>query len=144
MSYGYIYVAQVAMGADYNQCLKAMKEAEAYNGPSLVICYAPCINHGIKMPFNQAEQKKAVEAAIGISSDLILLLLKKARIRSALIQRLRLLIILSSLTAKPVIRLSEEASPKKADKLFNIAAENAVQKYNDLLRTVEYYAPKKD
>ena len=62
MSYGYIYVAQVAMGADYNQCLKAMKEAEAYNGPSLVICYAPCINHGIKMPFNQAEQKKAVEA----------------------------------------------------------------------------------
>ena len=62
MSYGYIYVAQVAMGADYNQCLKAFKEAEAYNGPSIIIAYAPCINHGIKMPFNQAEQKKAVAA----------------------------------------------------------------------------------
>ncbi|MEG1448734.1 MAG: pyruvate:ferredoxin (flavodoxin) oxidoreductase, partial [Oscillospiraceae bacterium] len=48
MSYGYVYVAQVAMGADYNQCIKAISEAESYNGPSLVIAYAPCINHGIK------------------------------------------------------------------------------------------------
>ena len=62
MSYGYVYVAQIAMGADYNQCLKAIREAEAYKGPSLIIAYAPCINHGIKMPFNQAEQKKAVMA----------------------------------------------------------------------------------
>ena len=60
MSYGYVYVAQVAMGANAAQCLKAFQEAAAYNGPSLIICYAPCINHGIKMPFNQAEQKKAV------------------------------------------------------------------------------------
>ena len=62
MSYGYVYVAQVAMGANAAQCLKAFQEAAAYNGPSLIICYAPCINHGIKMPFNQAEQKKAVMA----------------------------------------------------------------------------------
>ena len=64
MSYGYIYVAQCAMGADYNQTIKAFVEAESYHGPSLVICYAPCINHGIKtgMATAQTEEKKAVEA----------------------------------------------------------------------------------
>lgn len=64
MSYDYVYVAQCAMGADNNQVLKAMVEAESYNGPSLVICYAPCINHGIKggMGIAQLEEKKAVEA----------------------------------------------------------------------------------
>lgn len=64
MSYGYVYVAQCAMGADNNQVLKAMVEAESYNGPSLVLCYAPCINHGIKggMGIAQLEEKKAVEA----------------------------------------------------------------------------------
>lgn len=64
MSYGYVYVAQCAMGADNNQVLKAIVEAESYNGPSLVICYAPCINHGIKggMGIAQLEEKKAVEA----------------------------------------------------------------------------------
>lgn len=64
MSYGYVYVAQVAMGADYNQCVKAFAEAESYHGPSLVIAYAPCINHGIKggMGISQTEEKKAVAA----------------------------------------------------------------------------------
>ncbi len=64
MSYGYVYVAQIAMGANYNQCIKAIKEAEAYHGPSIIIAYAPCINHGIKggMGNAQAEAKAAVEA----------------------------------------------------------------------------------
>ena len=64
MSYGYVYVAHVAMGADYNQTIKAITEAESYNGPSLIIAYAPCINHGIKggMGISQMEEKKAVEA----------------------------------------------------------------------------------
>ena len=62
MSYGYVYVAQVAMGADKNQVIKALTEAEAYHGPSLVICYATCINHGIDMSNGQLETKKAVEA----------------------------------------------------------------------------------
>ena len=64
MSYGYIYVAQVAMGADYAQCVKAIAEAEAYHGPSLIIGYAPCINHGIKagMSKAQTEIKNAVAA----------------------------------------------------------------------------------
>ena len=64
MSYGYVYVAQIAMGADRAQCLKAIAEAEAYDGPSLIIAYAPCINHGIKGGLTIAQQveKEAVEA----------------------------------------------------------------------------------
>ncbi|MDD7363699.1 MAG: pyruvate:ferredoxin (flavodoxin) oxidoreductase [Peptoniphilus sp.] len=62
-SYGYIYVAQIAIGADKNHALKAIKEAEAYNGPSIIIAYAPCINHGIRqgMGVSIAEEKKAVD-----------------------------------------------------------------------------------
>ena len=64
-TYGYVYVAQIAMGADQAQCLKAIREAEAYPGPSLIIAYAPCINHGLKakggMGKSQAEEAKAVE-----------------------------------------------------------------------------------
>ena len=64
MSYGYIYVAQVAMGADMNQCVKAIQEAESYNGPSLVIGYAPCLNHGIRKGMSKAmeEEKLAVQS----------------------------------------------------------------------------------
>ena len=63
-TYGYVYVAQVAMGADQNQLVKAFAEAEAYKGPSIIIAYVPCINHGIKagMSCSQSEQKKAVES----------------------------------------------------------------------------------
>jgi len=62
-TYGYVYVAQVAMGADMAQTLKAIREAEAYDGPSLIIAYSPCINHGLKagMGHSQAEEKRAVE-----------------------------------------------------------------------------------
>jgi len=64
MTYGYVYVAHIAMGADMNQCIKALQEAESYHGPSIVIAYAPCINHGIKggMSIAQTEEKKAVQA----------------------------------------------------------------------------------
>ena len=63
MSYGYVYVAQIAIGADKNQAIKAISEAESYNGPSLIIAYSPCINHGIKggMTNSPYEQKKAVD-----------------------------------------------------------------------------------
>ncbi len=62
MSYGYVYVAQVSMGSNMQQLVKAMTEAEAYDGPSLIIAYAPCINHGINMGKSIAEMKKAVDA----------------------------------------------------------------------------------
>jgi pyruvate-ferredoxin/flavodoxin oxidoreductase len=62
MSYGYVYVASVSMGANKNQLMKAILEAEKYDGPSLIIAYAPCINHGINMSHSQNESKLAVEA----------------------------------------------------------------------------------
>jgi len=61
MTYGYVYVASVAMGANKNQFMKAIVEAESYNGPSLIVAYAPCINHGINMGRSQNETKKAVD-----------------------------------------------------------------------------------
>jgi pyruvate-ferredoxin/flavodoxin oxidoreductase len=66
MSYGYVYVASVAMGANMNQCLKAFLEAEAYDGPSLIIAYSPCINHGIDMSKSQQEEKLAVDTGYWI------------------------------------------------------------------------------
>nr|MCR5341326.1 pyruvate:ferredoxin (flavodoxin) oxidoreductase [Saccharofermentans sp.] len=65
MSYGYVYVAQVAMGSDKNQLIKAFTEAEAYQGPSLVICYAPCINHGIKGGLKVAQQREKAAVECG-------------------------------------------------------------------------------
>ncbi|MFC1782373.1 pyruvate:ferredoxin (flavodoxin) oxidoreductase [Planctomycetota bacterium] len=67
MSYGYVYVASVAMGADKNQFVKALTEAESYPGPSLILAYSPCINHGINMSKSQHEEKLAVEAGYWIN-----------------------------------------------------------------------------
>ncbi len=66
MSYGYVYVASIAMGANKVQTLKAIREAEAYNGPSIIIAYAPCITHGFDMAYTQQEEKKAVDASYWI------------------------------------------------------------------------------
>ncbi len=65
MSYGYVYVAQVSMGADFNQTVKAIAEAEAYPGPSLIICYAPCINHGIKKTMAKAQTEEELAVKVG-------------------------------------------------------------------------------
>ncbi len=65
MSYGYVYVAQIAMGADFNQTVKAIAEAEAYPGPSLIIAYAPCINHGIKKGMSKAMTEEALAVECG-------------------------------------------------------------------------------
>ncbi len=65
MSYGYVYVAQIAMGADFNQTVKALAEAEAYPGPSLVIAYAPCINHGIKKGMSKAQTEEELAVKSG-------------------------------------------------------------------------------
>ncbi|MCI7813162.1 MAG: pyruvate:ferredoxin (flavodoxin) oxidoreductase [Robinsoniella sp.] len=65
MSYGYVYVAQIAMGADYNQTVKAISEAEAYPGPSLIIAYAPCINHGIKKGMSKAQTEEELAVKSG-------------------------------------------------------------------------------
>ena len=105
MSYGYVYVAQVAMGANAAQCLKAFQEAAAYNGPSLIICYAPCINHGIKSRLTKQSRKRLLWQVIGIYLDLILLLLKKVKTRSHLTAKLLLPIMLNLLRVKQDILL---------------------------------------
>jgi pyruvate-ferredoxin/flavodoxin oxidoreductase len=66
MSYGYVYVASVAMGANKMQMINAIREAEAYDGPSIILAYAPCINHGIDLAKAQAEEKKAVDSGYWI------------------------------------------------------------------------------
>lgn len=69
MTYGYVYVAQVAVGANHAQYYKTIKEAEAYPGPSLIIAYAPCINHGLKagMGKTQDEERRAVECGYWVN-----------------------------------------------------------------------------
>ena len=64
-SYGYVYVAQCAMGADKNQFMKAIQEAESYHGPSLIICYAPCINHGLRAGMGKSQQNEKDAVACG-------------------------------------------------------------------------------
>ena len=91
-TYGYVYVAQIAMGADQAQTLKAIREAEAYDGPSLIIAYAPCINHGLKkgMGKSQAEEKKLLHVVTGTCGATILLWKLKARTRSHWIPKNRI------------------------------------------------------
>ena len=134
MSYGYVYVAQVAMGANYNQCIKAFVEAESYNGPSIIIAYSPCINHGIKggLSFAQLEQKKAVESGYwnlfrfdprlkGEKNPFILD--SKADIskyQDFLMNEVR-------------YNALKRSFPEKSDELFKDAANEAQNKYNYLL-----------
>ena len=143
MSYGYIYVAQVAMGADMNQTLKAIKEAEAYNGPSLIIGYAPCEMHSIKggMVNCQKEMKKAVDSgywnmfrfnpALKAEGKNPLTLDSKpatADYKDFILGEARY----SSLT---------RSFPERANELFDKAAENAKAQRAHLEKLVELYAP---
>ncbi len=142
MSYGYVYVAHVAMGANMNQCIKAIAEAEAYDGPSIVIAYAPCINHGIKtgMSTAQAEEKKAVEAgywhlyrynpALKAEGKNPFSLDSKApntdEYKNFLMGEVRY----NSLARQ---------NPERAEKLFDAALENAKDRYDYLTRLTKLY-----
>lgn len=144
MSYGYVYVAQVAMGANANQCLKAFQEAAAYNGPSIVICYAPCINHGIKMPFNQAEQKKAVAAGYWNLFRYNPALIEQGKNPFSLDSKAPSADYVEFIEGETRYSALKRSFPGKAEQLFSIAAENSIDKYNKLVKLVEYYAPKAD
>ena len=143
MSYGYVYVAQVAMGANANQCLKAFQEAAAYNGPSIVICYAPCINHGIKMPFNQAEQKKAVAAGYWNLFRYNPALIEVGQNPFSLDSKAPTADYVEFIEGETRYSALKRSFPGKAEELFAIAAENSIEKYNKLTRLVDYYAPEK-
>ncbi len=141
MSYGYVYVASVAMGANANQCLKAFQEAAAYHGPSLIICYAPCINHGIKMPFNQAEQKKAVAAGYWNLFRYNPALIAEGKNPFSLDSKAPSADYIEFIEGETRYSALKRSFPGKAEKLFSIAAENSIEKYNKLTKLVDYYAP---
>ena len=136
MSYGYVYVAQIAMGANPNQAIKAIREAEAYDGPSIVIAYAPCINHGIRSGMNNAmpEMKKAVESGYW----------NLFRFNpSNVIEKKNPLTVDSKeptmeyedfLMGEVRYRSLQQANPEKAEKLFHTAAETAKERYASLIR----------
>ena len=138
MSYGYVYVAQVAMGADMNQLLKALTEAEAYNGPSLIIGYAPCEMHGVKggMQNCQLEMKKAVDAGYW----------QMFRYNPTLSEN-KLTIDSKEPSANYVDFIKSETRyarlvqtfPEKAEELFAKGEENAKAKYDRLQKMSELY-----
>ena len=144
MTYGYVYVAQVAMGANAAQCLKAFQEAAAYNGPSLIICYAPCINHGIKMPFNQTEQKKAVAAGYWNLFRFNPALAEEGKNPFSLDSKAPTADYVEFIEGETRYSALKRSFPGKAEELFGIAAENSIEKYNKLAKLVDFYAPSKD
>ena len=141
MSYGYVYVAQISMGADYNQCVKAIAEAEAYEGPSLIIAYAPCINHGIKagMSCAQAEEDKAVKSGywhlFRYNPDM------KAAGKNAffLDSKLPTLEYQEFLDGEVRYNALKRANPEKAEKLFTMAEEQAKDRMEYLQKLVTLY-----
>ena len=137
MSYGYVYVAQIAMGADYNQTVKALAEAEAYPGPSLIIAYAPCINHGIKkgMSKAQTEEELAVKAGywhlfrFNPAADDKFTLDSKAPTGD----------LMEFLNGEVRYNSLKRANPERAEKLFAKNAECNKERYEYLNRLITLY-----
>ena len=143
MSYGYVYVAHIAMGADMNQCIKAISEAEAYNGPSLIIAYAPCINHGIKAGMSKAmdEEKKAVEAGYWHLYRYNPDLKKEGKNPFTLDSKAPAVDEKYKEFLMGEVRYNSLArqNPERADMLFNKAVENAKDRYDYLTRLSKLY-----
>ena len=141
MSYGYVYVAQIAMGADYNQTMKALIEAESYNGPSLIIAYSPCINHGIKggLTLAQTVEKNAVLSGYW----------NNFRYNPSLIQEGKNPFIVDSKEPtesykeflKNEVRYNSlvRQNPERAEKLFEKAEQDAKKKYEHLKKLETLY-----
>ena len=148
MTYGYVYVAQVAMGASQNQFLKALREAEAYPGPSLIIAYSPCINHGLRMGMDksQEEQKFAVDAGYWHLYRYNPLLEKEGKNPFELDSKepdwTRFQDFLNSEVRYTSL---QKAFPKDATVLFAAAEENAKWRYNSYRRlaAMDYSAQNK-
>ena len=134
MTYGYVYVAHVAMGADYNQCIKAFKEAESYNGPSLIIAYAPCINHGIKggMTVAQSEEKKAVAAGYWNNYRYDPRLADEGKNPLQLDSKAPTESYRDFIMGEVRYNALSRAFPERAEKLFEKAEEDAKKRYQEL------------
>ena len=142
MSYGYVYVAQIAMGADFNQTVKAIAEAEAYPGPSLVIAYAPCINHGIKKGMSKAQTEEELAVKAGYWHNFRYNPELKAEGKDAF--------ILDSkeptesyqdfLDGEVRYNSLKRSNPEKAAKLFEMSEDQAKERYAYLKKLITLYS----
>ena len=141
MSYGYVYVAQVAMGADYNQCIKAFAEAEAYHGPSIIIAYAPCINHGIKGGLSgaQTEIKNAVASGYWHTFRFDPRLTSEGKNPFQLDSKAPTASYKDFIANEVRYSSLTRAFPDRADELFAKAEKTAADKYNHLLKLSKLY-----
>ena len=129
MTYGYVYVAGIAMGASQNQCLKAFLEAEAYDGPSLIIAYSPCIAHGIDMAKVQTEEKLAVDSGYWILYRYNPLLAKEGKNPLVLDSKEPKLEYQTFLNSEIRYRTLVQQHPEIAKVLFKQAADEAKERY---------------
>ncbi len=143
MTYGDVYVAQIAMGADYNQTLRAILEAERYDGPSLIIAYSPCINHGIKagMGSSQHEEAKAVKTGywhlFRFHPDLI----AQGKNPFILDSKAPSIDYNEFLNGETRYTALQKVAPEKAEELFQQATQDALARYQRLLKLQNFYEP---
>ncbi|MEG1384813.1 MAG: pyruvate:ferredoxin (flavodoxin) oxidoreductase, partial [Oscillospiraceae bacterium] len=141
MSYGYVYVAQIAMGADYNQTIKAIAEAEAYNGPSLIIAYAPCINHGIKggLVNAQEEIKRAVACGYWYNFRFDPRLEAEGKNPFQLDSKEPTANYIDFIKSEVRYSSLTRSFPERAEALFSKADANAIKRYKELKKKAESF-----
>ena len=141
MSYGYVYVAQIAIGADYNQAVKAITEAEAYPGPSLVICYAPCINHGIKKGMGKSitEEELAVKAGYWFNFRFNPALAAEGKDAFALDSKAPTDSYEEFINGEVRYNSLMRANPDRARKLFDKAVKESEAKWTHLNKLIDLY-----
>ncbi len=137
MSYGYVYVAQIAMGANYNQTVKALVEAESYHGPSLIIAYAPCINHGIKAGMSKAQTEEKNAVAAGYWHNFRFDPRKEQPFQ--LDSKAPTMDYKQFLQGEVRYTSLQLKNPERAEELFDKAADLAKDKYEHLLKLQEVY-----
>ena len=145
MSYGYVNVAQISMGADFNQTVKALTEAEAYPGPSLIIAYAPCINHGIKKGMSKAQTEEQLAVECGYWHNF--------RYNPALAAEGKAAFTLDSkepsgdyqafLDGEVRYNSLKRSNPAKAEKLFALNESQAKARYTYLKKLIALYGPER-
>ncbi len=143
MTYGDVYVAQIAMGADYNQTLRAILEAESYDGPSLIIAYSPCINHGIKagMGSSQQEEAKAVKTGYFHLFRFNPALQKQGKNPFILDSKAPTLEYEEFLSGETRYTALKQTDPEKAKELFRRAQSDATEQYEKLIKLQDFYKP---
>ncbi|MDD6661993.1 MAG: pyruvate:ferredoxin (flavodoxin) oxidoreductase [Lachnospiraceae bacterium] len=141
MSYGYVYVAQIAMGADYNQTVKALAEAEAYPGPSLIIAYAPCINHGIKKGMSKAQTEE--ELAVKSGYWHLFRFNPAAESKFSLDSKAPTEDLMEFLNGEVRYNSLKRANPERAEKLFAKNAACNKERYEYLNKLITLYGAEK-